>query len=88
MPTGLRPAAQERLGGVADRSLLTLGYVSINLLVIRRLSSPHCKSSAICNHPKNSDIVLADARVFFPFALKGFHVKSVSSLCLIYFVSY
>jgi hypothetical protein len=51
--------------------------------------SPYCKFSAICNHPKNSDIAAVRHPWFFPLRLEGFfHVKSVSYLCLIYFVSY
>jgi hypothetical protein len=44
------------------RSLLTLGF---------RLYKYTC-NPAICNHPKNSDIVASRRPWFFPFALQGF----------------
>jgi hypothetical protein len=48
---------------------------------------PYCKSPVICNHPKNRDIVIGWRSWFFSLRFgMDFHVKFVSSLCLIYFV--
>jgi hypothetical protein len=68
--------------------LTSSGFASINTLVIRMRSSPHYKSPAICNHPKNSDIVAGRRPWFFSLRFgEVFHDKFVSFLCLIYFVS-